>query len=168
MADTCSDGNSSKDTSQETWFSSQASHLTGWATFGKVAQAQLCNEKVELSYLKGPFQLLQSVILITAYVVFYLWKCWHFMDCHRLSFLVVLMTQDSWIHEAVNCEYLEREVVTCSLTQQGKAYLLMKCVNCFATIVPIRAFAWLHCSPGNAFPMALSVGSSALGSPLSR
>ena len=45
--------------------------LSGWITFGKVTQAQLYNEKIELNYLKGPFQLLQSVILITTHV-FYL------------------------------------------------------------------------------------------------
>lgn len=127
--------------------------LTGWITFGKVTQAQLYNEKVELNDLKGPLQPLQSVILITACVVFHLRTCWRFIDCRKPSFLVVLMTQDSCLHEAVNCEYLKREVVTYPLTHQGKAYMLVKCVNLLVTISPTWALAWLHCSSyQNPFP----------------
>lgn len=62
------------------------------------------------------------------------------MDCHKLSLLVVLMIQDSWIHEAVNCEYLQKEVVVYSFTYQCKEYMLRQCATLFATIFPVGAF----------------------------
>lgn len=62
------------------------------------------------------------------------------MDCHKLSFLVVLMIQDSWIHEAVNCEHLQKDIVVYPFTHQCKGYMPMQCVALFATIFPIRSF----------------------------
>lgn len=63
------------------------------------------------------------------------------------------MLQDSWVHEAVDCDYIKREVAIYTFTHQGKGYLLMKCANLFAIAFPFWGFEWLHCSSGTTFPM---------------
>lgn len=57
-------------------------------------------------------------------------------------FLVVLKTQDSWVQDETDCDFLEKEVGI--FTHLGKGYMLMKWVKLFAAIFPIWELEWLH------------------------